>query len=48
VADPAIRHGAAVLGPVYNRRHQLSGEDRLRDAARFSRERSLELARPPE
>jgi hypothetical protein len=47
VADPALCHGAVVLGHVHNRRYQLSGA-RLRDAARSSRERSVELARPPE
>jgi lantibiotic modifying enzyme len=46
VVDAGLCHGAAGLGHLFNRLFQATGEPRLRDAARFWLQRTLELRQP--
>src|SRR5207248_4085436 len=46
VFDGGLCHGAAGLGHLFNRLFQATGEPRLREAAQFWFQRTLELRRP--
>jgi len=47
VTDAGLCHGSAGLAHLFNRLHQLTGEQPLADAARFWVERTLELCAGP-
>jgi hypothetical protein len=46
VVDAGLCHGAAGLGHLFNRMFQATGEPRLREAARFWFQRTLEMCQP--
>jgi lantibiotic modifying enzyme len=46
VSDAGLCHGAAGLGHIFNRLYQATGDEKLKGAARFWFERTLEMRQP--